>query len=298
MIVWLASYPRSGNTLLRNIFKKSLGLGTYSQHDMPQQMTDKWLNEYGALDYDGSWDEFYHKAANSKELYLIKTHFLPSDHHPVIYVVRDGRLATESYLKKYQNREQKWPGIDAFVPAYFDLLIGRDYYSDWSNHYNAWLREDGESKRLELGYEDIVEPSKDVLEKIAKFVGYKEEIKPFVNQRTKDNSGKNVSEKRGLSSWQRPEFRTETEEKLFLHLHGDLLLKLGYVEQLELDQAVNTLDENIQDLSLAALSSSRERFEWMQIAIEKEAVIQNLLHKEKAALNFRGLIKKLVSVLK
>jgi hypothetical protein len=297
MIIWLASYPRSGNTLVRNILKKSMGLGTYSQHDMAFQPDEQRVDDYGLLSYDGSWQDFYEKAATSDEIYVIKTHFLPTDNHPVIYVTRDGRLSTESYLKQYQHRAKSWPGIDSFVPTYFDLLIGRDYYSDWSNHYNAWLRE-GRAKRLELRYEDIVEPSKDILEKIAKFVGYEGNIKTFVNERTKGNSGKDVSEKRGLSSWQRPEFRTETEEALFLCLHGELLHKLGYIEKSELDLAVNTIDKSITELSKAALSSSRERYQWMQAAIEKETVIQNLLNERTTGSNCNGFIKKFVRIFK
>jgi hypothetical protein len=33
MLVWLASYPRSGNTLLRAVLKECLGLSTFSLHD-------------------------------------------------------------------------------------------------------------------------------------------------------------------------------------------------------------------------------------------------------------------------
>ncbi|MBE9527532.1 MAG: sulfotransferase domain-containing protein [Proteobacteria bacterium] len=292
MIIWLASYPRSGNTLTRNIFKKTMGFGTYSQHKMAAEVSVKGVDEYGILDYEGTWENFYKEAANSSELYLIKTHFLPTDNHPVIYVVRDGRLATESYLNQYQNRSQRWPGIDAFIPIYFDLLIGRDYYSDWSNHYNAWLRDDN-VRRLELRYEDLVEPTQGLLESIADFVGYQGKIKSFVNERTKDNKEKPTSEHRGLGSWLRPEHRTEFEESIFLCLHGPLMQKLGYITKEEYDVAKEAIDAETQKLAVSAMQTARERYDYLKMSIEKEVVIQNLLKNQGRLTN--GFMSKLKS---
>ena len=292
MIIWLASYPRSGNTLTRSLLKMSMGLHSYSQHKMVRKITSRDINEYGILDHGGSWSNFYSMAHASKETYLIKTHSLPIDNSPVIYIVRDGRLATESYLTQYQDRLKKAPGVDAFLPNYFDLAIGRDYYSDWSNHYHAWVSNNAKSKVLQLRYEDICEPTTDVLKQIADFVGYTGEIKPFINQIIKPRNGI----ERGQATWQRPEHRTEIEESLFLSLHGELMLQLGYIEQAELDLAVSSIDDNLLNLSTAALSCARERFQWMQAAIEKEAVIERLLDNKTT--NSNSFIKKLVRYLK
>jgi len=34
MIIWLASYPRSGNTLLRTVIKSCMGIDSYSDQDI------------------------------------------------------------------------------------------------------------------------------------------------------------------------------------------------------------------------------------------------------------------------
>lgn len=276
MIIWLASYPRSGNTLLRNIFKKSLELGTYSQHEMARELTEVQINDYGVLEYEGDWQNFYHTATNSEDTYFVKTHFLPSDNQPVIYVVRDGRLATESYLKQYQHRETKWPGIDSFVPNFYDLTIGRDYYSDWSYHFRAWSSRD-KAQRLLLRYEDIVNPTMDTLNNISDFIRFDGKVKPFHNKRTQETNRK--GERRGVSEWQRPEHRKPEEEALFISLHAKLMLELEYVDQAEVDEANALLDGLTIALGKSAMSTARERYQWMSQTIEKETVIQNLLRK-------------------
>ncbi|MAV31484.1 MAG: hypothetical protein CL866_04615 [Cycloclasticus sp.] len=62
MIIWLASYPRSGNTLMRNILKKSMGLTSYSKHGSAIASTEALVNDYGVLKCGGTWDECYESA--------------------------------------------------------------------------------------------------------------------------------------------------------------------------------------------------------------------------------------------
>src|SRR5437588_2989811 len=97
MIVWLASYPRSGNSLLQNILMVSFGLQIHVKD--PLFSTDSGNDKLGEI---GHVDEYLdpqrlNEAAVSDHTYYIKTHDPPQDHAKAIYIVRDGRSAIVSY---------------------------------------------------------------------------------------------------------------------------------------------------------------------------------------------------------
>ena len=77
MIIWIASYPRSGNTLLRTICRHCFNV--YSYADEPIQETGFLANPGlgGHLEYKSDWPDFYQKASQSEKYFLIKTHSLP-----------------------------------------------------------------------------------------------------------------------------------------------------------------------------------------------------------------------------
>jgi hypothetical protein len=80
MIIWIASYPRSGNNFTRRLLERSYGIKTYAIYDEPRQPK---------IDVE--------MARNAEETYLVKTHDLPEDDSPALYLVRDGRDALVSY---------------------------------------------------------------------------------------------------------------------------------------------------------------------------------------------------------
>src|SRR6478609_26138 len=134
MIVWLASYPRSGNTLLRTILKQSMGLSSRSdsmdENDHAKE-GDVWASDVGVEGILSDWSTFYRQACGSDEIFLVKTHRPPVDDQPAIYVVRDGRKACLSYLH-FDRRFRK--GTKSLA----EIVVGIDRYGDWSSHYHAW----------------------------------------------------------------------------------------------------------------------------------------------------------------
>lgn len=105
MVVWLASYPRSGNTLLRTVLDRTTDLGSYS--DAPAVpivgLTNAAKTSFGHLDFREPWKQFYERAKTSSDIYPIKTHSPPCDDERAIYVVRDGRAATDSYAAYHES---------------------------------------------------------------------------------------------------------------------------------------------------------------------------------------------------
>jgi len=107
MIIWLASYPRSGNTYLRVVLNSVFNLETLSLHDDRAVMKEgsAITNFVGHrfLPYDFSIAD----ARASDDLFLVKTHDRPdmtdiSEDNHVIYLLRDGRESTLS-LHRYIN---------------------------------------------------------------------------------------------------------------------------------------------------------------------------------------------------
>ena len=166
MLVWLASYPRSGNTLLRQVLKLCFGLPSCDglERVSPAVRDPNGVGEafYGSYSVDGDPQAFYQRACAGSDVVLVKTHRPPADAEKAIYVVRDGRLALPSFLK-YQNTYH--PGTSTFD----SLLIGDHVYGEWTSHYRAWRARAGET--LVVRFEELVNADAALLGRIAGFLG-------------------------------------------------------------------------------------------------------------------------------
>ncbi|MBB5688888.1 hypothetical protein FHS88_001004 [Roseomonas alkaliterrae] len=168
MIVWLASYPRSGNTLLRMLLSRHFGLRSWSVHgdgdarDIGAELASiVGFEPHGPLGEDALAE-----MAASDETFLVKTHNLPPPGRdwPAICVVRDGRSALASYWH-YRNR----PGdVGHTMP---EVVAGAVQFGSWSAHVAAWL-DAPLSRRLVLRYEDLAGPSPGALAAIGDFLGH------------------------------------------------------------------------------------------------------------------------------
>jgi len=149
MIVWLASYPRSGNTFLRIVLKNLYGLGTYSVYNDPA------LDRLGISDVVGHIALPRGKIAElqgDREVHFVKTHELPpSGADPSIYLVRDGRDALVSYAH-YLGRVEGKPGD--FEQRLAETIAGDCPFGRWSDHVVAWL--DNAAPTAVIKYEDLV----------------------------------------------------------------------------------------------------------------------------------------------
>lgn len=221
MIVWLASYPRSGNTLLRTIFKHCFGI--YSYADEPVNYKNEFRDNpelVGHIEYKGDWQQFYSYARESSELFLVKTHFPPVDNQPHIYIVRDGRAAICSY-KRFQKN---YNDIDVSL---VELILGVDAYGGWSEHYYKWNNREID-KRLVVRFEDLVNISKKKLSELSEFIGFNKNVPPWQNplsqlKRTEPNFFSTHE-----SGFTPNEPWSPSLEYLFEMIHGELMFQLEY----------------------------------------------------------------------
>ena len=115
-MIWLASFPRSGNTYARNILKEVYSI-------------------------DSSYDDEPGWEGQS----LVKTHFLPQDirtlkpEDKVIYLLRDGRDCTVSLGHHMKNIAKTG---DNFHHNMVESIIAAEgsYFGGWSNHVFHWLQ--------------------------------------------------------------------------------------------------------------------------------------------------------------
>lgn len=165
MIVWLASYPRSGNTYFRMLLHHLHGLKTYSVYDDPLlEKLDGSADAVGHEKLPGSLDEL----ESHETVYLVKTHHLPSDDRPAIQIVRDGRDALVSYAKFMQSFENPFVSMgrlsrlvksltgwkeDGAILKSLILSSGGDFGS-WTENVVAWRRRPAKTGLVR--YEDLV----------------------------------------------------------------------------------------------------------------------------------------------
>ena len=146
-MVWLASFPRSGNTFARNVLHDVYGL----------ESTEVNLKSLGM-------------TSTHEEYPIVKTHLLPeqvrplNDNTPVIYLVRDGRDALVSLA--YHRTNIIEPGSDFLENLALALKAQKgSYFGGWHLNVIKWLlRAD-----LVIRFEDLTRDPVGQFERLRKY---------------------------------------------------------------------------------------------------------------------------------
>lgn len=165
MIVWLASYPRSGNTYMRMLLRHGLGLATCSLHaegdDRDFGRQEGLAEVIGHVVGLGGQALIDHANA-SDELHVIKTHEPPLSNDPAIYVLRDGRSSIVSFFHYIAATSNPLP---------MEQIIGEmEHFGSWSSHFDAWHPLD-RPHTLFLRFEDVTSDPAGTIARIAAFLG-------------------------------------------------------------------------------------------------------------------------------
>lgn len=201
-IVWLASYPRSGNTLLRAILNECLDVVAGSKYDEGQNSSP--MNELLG-------------KSRGFQSQLVKTHDHPESDAPAIVAVRDGCASIVSY----------WHYLTDYVaPVQMEEVIkGNVGYGSWSDHFRAWDPERRPNTLL-LRFEDFSVNPEIAVEAAAEFLNVRplrSFSKNFADLQRLDpkffRSGNNASNIQEMA---------DDDLSLFSDLHGPLMKQLGY----------------------------------------------------------------------
>ena len=196
MIIWVASYPKSGNTLVRsmltsliysedgnfnfNLLKK---IDQYPQKKHFKGLTDKFDNLFELSKF---WTISQDKLNLDKKIKFLKTHHLrcgignytftnSKNTIGTIYIVRDPRDVIISFAQHhslsieeakytmFRNDAYEFPEREKNPDLALRTLLG-----SWSDHYNSWTKNN--KNLLFIKYENLIKNKKSELLRIIKFV--------------------------------------------------------------------------------------------------------------------------------
>ncbi|NQV53661.1 MAG: glycosyltransferase [Flavobacteriales bacterium] len=230
-MITLVSYPRSGNTFLRNVLFEVYGVSSKTY------LTDG----HGP---DQAWN------ASS----VVKTHHLPDNlptallDRPIVYLIRDGRDAVVSFA--HHRKDVVAPESD-FNQNLKEAVYAAEgsHFGGWSAHVEAWLPK----AAVVIRFEDLIKDPITACEKIAKVMSLPapavDRLPDFkgLKQGTPEyGSGKYTHDGALAQHWFRKgvvggwrEELSEEMARLFWHLHGETMEWVGY----QADGAINALPD-------------------------------------------------------
>jgi hypothetical protein len=226
MIVWVASYPRSGNrfarTLLQRCFRMEIGT-LYSRHE---GAGTRHLSEV-YLDNDPDRIE---EAKASDDLLFVKTHELAEagDDSPALYLVRDGRDAITSYARFAVAQRAAGFEERTFEEAAEVLMLQQDpRMGSWSANVRSWTRRAAPTAIIR--FEQLTREPIGVLRAASSSLGIElpddPDDPPTFDQLQKTESA--VLFRRGkIGAWS-SELPAELERR-FWSIHGGEMISLGY----------------------------------------------------------------------
>ena len=190
MIVWLASYYKSGNTLVRSMlssyFFSKDGIYDFNQIKNIQQFPNVELFQKFGLDVSNE-DELLknyimvqEKINNKSSLQFFKTHSALfninnnaftnlNNSLGVIYIVRDPRNVVTSWA--HHNSLSIKDSCDYMIfQKESSGNINKIFHGTWNNNFQSWKSFKHQDRYLLIRYEDLISDKKKVFLKILKFI--------------------------------------------------------------------------------------------------------------------------------
>ncbi len=201
MIIWLSSYPKSGNTFLRSLLTSYLFTddGKFDEKKLKEINQFPNFSLFKNLGIDTSDDleivKNYIKAQeeinklNANSVRFIKTHSSLNDINGhkftdlkntlgVIYVVRDPRTVVRSYANHNQLSLEDATDRLLQFGATIGGIKGSDFGSNkivthmgsWSSNYNTWKEFKKINSYLLVKYEDLVSDTRNTFLEVLNFI--------------------------------------------------------------------------------------------------------------------------------
>ena len=199
MIIWLASYPKSGNTWVRFFLKSYLSsadknltlspgiddnfyIRNFPNAKLCDEMKIDYLNFHNIVKNWIPMQDFIN--LNNKTNFL-KTHnaMCTINNYPftnsintlgAIYIVRDPRDIVASYADHFRvNHKEMVENMFSSEHGEAPTKDGKSYYlsimGTWSDHYNSWKNYVGR-KIIIIKYEDLISKTYITFSKIVKYL--------------------------------------------------------------------------------------------------------------------------------
>lgn len=212
MIIWIASYPKSGNTWVRSVLVSYYfsGDGKFNFDDLSRILDypsraflDKKININNLKDGDihQYWDVSQKNILNKGKAKFLKTHNLlgsvkgvpftkPEYTLGVIHIIRDPRNVITS-IKNHLNFENYEKAFE-YMKSEDTFIKGEDsarfsFLGSWRSHYTSWMSAQY-LKRVTIKYEDMEENPHETFKKIISFVNMVCNFNQKINEEKLKNS--------------------------------------------------------------------------------------------------------------
>jgi hypothetical protein len=224
--IFLASYPKSGNTYVRFLLATLV---------YPDQCTSLLAADRLVPDVDGQTRRYFRQMPRPR---IIKTHY-PFDHtyKRVVYIVRDPRdvvLSQYHYQIKRKVLDEGYP-LEAYVPRFVAGDVSN--YGSWRQHVGSWLGAyPGNDPAFRLvRYEDLLHQTSAELGRIARFLHIEstpDQLAQAVERSTADQMRK--LEEAESAKWgstkgtrkDKPYFRAATDKQWVTALPSDCIAQI------------------------------------------------------------------------
>ena len=281
MIIWIASYPKSGNTYLRSFiasyyfskkgkFDFSLLLNilqfpsvkfTKKNINSEKEASQNWIYNQREF-FSGNTVQFL-KTHNSLEEFNGNKFTTKRETLGAIYIVRDPRNLITSLTHHYSfNYNEAYSKIIDENSQLLQKISGNDYSNftflgSWSNHYKSW-KNNKDFEILFIKYEDLEHDKFETFKKIIYFINSLKKIKEPINEKKLINSINstnfvNLKNKEQIEGFEESIFLKSGERKPFFHLGFNnrwqkiLPKKVLYNLNNALQNDLNDLGYNIND---------------------------------------------------
>ena len=258
MIIWLASYPKSGNTWVRSIvnqlafqdikknedvFDGLIKIRRYpTTYDMPKltKISDVHTDDQKRklVEYTiKNWKETQNRIYEKKEIHFLKTHNalcklkiglknyqftdIPNS-IGVIHIIRDPRNVVTS-IKNHFNHEGIEESIDMMKDPHrwtgFKKNEVPQFLSSWNNHFNTWKQ--FPKNHLLIKYEDLVKNIDQEIRRIINFLSsfIKIEIsQKKINSIIQNTSFENMSRLEQKGKFKENSLKISGEKNKFFYL--------------------------------------------------------------------------------
>ena len=193
MIIWIASYPKSGNTWIRSFLTAYYfcedGIFDIDKLNYIQDYPNKqfFKNEVKEGEIHNHWDESQREILAEKKIKFLKTHnslitafgnefTKPKYSLGVIYIIRDPRNVITSVknhndFETYDKALKFMQNENTIISDYKHLNnhAKTNIINSWRINYQSWLS-NNRFRRITIKYEDLIEKTEQTLRDLIIFV--------------------------------------------------------------------------------------------------------------------------------
>ena len=224
MIIWLASYPRSGNTFFRVLLKHVYNVVVYEPYPSDPALAAPFKEIIG----DGQLSLTLAEMNRRDDRYIVKTHEMPPDDCPAIYLVRDGRDALLSHARFVLDYDHPSAGPDEYYGT-VRRLIETQSFGGWSANVIAWTSR--RAATVVVKFEELIAAPLHELRRAMSAVGceppeiHTTDLPDFGDLQRKIPQFFRAGR---VGVWR--EELPHNLHALFWHRHGDAMRRIGYTD--------------------------------------------------------------------